>query len=129
MGLLLQRLDRPEAARRQWLRALDLNPGMTAAYAGLLRVSGQLREPGQIALFAPVIRDQQESKREETELRRSTYRSPQDPAVYAALARCLAGRGDLQQARAQWEVVLTLHPSDPAARQELDGLDRILAVL
>src|SRR5260370_21231981 len=57
LGLLLQQLDRTEAARRQFLRALDLDPRMTAAYAGLLHASGQLREPGQIALFAPAIRE------------------------------------------------------------------------
>jgi tetratricopeptide (TPR) repeat protein len=129
MGLLLQQLDRPVEARRQYLRALDLNPRMTAAYAGLLGIASQLREPGQIALFAPVIRDQQQAKRAESELRRSTYRSPQDPAAYAALARYLSGRGDLRQAQAQWEVVLTLNPNDAAARQELARLDRILAVL
>jgi tetratricopeptide (TPR) repeat protein len=128
-GLLLQELERPAEARRQFLRALDLNPGMTAAYAGLVAISGQLREPGQTALFAPVIRAQQEAKREETERRRATYRSPHDPAAYAALARSLAARGDLQQARAQWEVVLTLNPNDAPARREMARLDRILGVL
>jgi tetratricopeptide (TPR) repeat protein len=129
IALLLQELGRPEEARREFLRALDLNPGMTAAYAGLISISGQLREPGQIALFAPVIRAQQEAKREETERRRSTYRSPKNPGAYAALARWLAARGDLQQARAQWEVVLTLDPNDPPARREMARLDRILGVL
>jgi tetratricopeptide (TPR) repeat protein len=129
LGLLLQQLDRPEPARRQFLRALDLDPAMTPAYAGLLRVSGKLREAGQIALFAPIVREQQQAKREETELRRVTYRSPADPAGYASLARCLAGRGDLKRARAQWEVVLSLCPGDAAARGELARLDRILGVL
>jgi cytochrome c-type biogenesis protein CcmH/NrfG len=129
LGLLLQQVDRPEPARRQFLRALDLDPGMTAAYAGLLGVAGRLREPGQIALYAPVIREQQQVKREEIGLRRATYRSPVDPAGYAALARCLASHGDLKQARAQWEVVLALKPDDAPARQELARLDRILAVL
>jgi hypothetical protein len=102
---------------------------MTAAYTGLIQVSGRLRESGQIALFAPVVRDQQEQKRAELPLRLRTYRSPSDPAGYADLARYLEERGDLQAAKAQWEVAASLRPDDPSAHRALARLDRILAVL
>jgi tetratricopeptide (TPR) repeat protein len=129
LGLLLQQLGRPEAAQRQLLRALDLDPRLTAAYTGLIQLSGKLREPGMIAVFAPVIREQQEAKRVEPALRRQVYHSPADPSAYAALARYLAARGDLTAARAQWEVVATLRPGDAEARREIARLTRILDVL
>jgi cytochrome c-type biogenesis protein CcmH/NrfG len=129
LGLLLQQLGRPEAAQRQFLRALDRDPRMTATYTGLIQVAGKLREPGMIALFAPVIRAQQEAKRVEPALRRRVYRSPSDPSACAALARYLAARGDLKEARAQWEVAAALRPGDGEARRELARLNHILDLL
>lgn len=129
LGLMLQQLERLEPARFQFLRALDRDPHMTAAYTNLIQVSARLREPALVALFAPVVRDQQQAKRIESGLRGAAYRSPADPAGYAALARFLTDRGELKDARAQWEVVLALKPGDTAARRELAWLNRILDAL
>jgi tetratricopeptide (TPR) repeat protein len=129
LGLMLQQLDHPEAARCQLLRALDLSPTMTAACVALVQVFGKLGERGQVALYTPVIRDLQQAKRVEAALRQSVYQLPAEPSGYAALARCLADRGDLPAARAQWEVSLTLRSGDGQARRELARLDRILDVL
>jgi tetratricopeptide (TPR) repeat protein len=128
LGHLLQQMDQPEAARRQFLRALDQDPEMTAAYTGLIQISGKLRETGQVSLFAPIVRTLQEEKRAEAELRRRIYRSLGDAGAYAALARHLDERGELKAARAQWEVVLALKPADAPAREALARLDQILAV-
>jgi cellulose synthase operon protein C len=129
LGLVLQQSGRLEPARRQFLRALDLDPGFTSAYTGLLHVSGRLQEPGQTALFAPIVRDLQQARRDEPALRARVYQAPDDPAGYAALARYRAARGDLKGARSQWEVAVALRPLDPAARRELDRLNRLLDVL
>jgi tetratricopeptide (TPR) repeat protein len=129
LGFLLQQMGRPEPAQRQFLRALDGDPTMTAAYTGLIEVAGRLREPGQIALFAPVVRDLQAAKRVEPGLRRRVYSAAADPTATAALARYLAGRGDLGEARAQWQVAAALRPDDPEARRELARLNRILDAL
>lgn len=129
LGLVLQQTGRLEPARRQFLRALDLDPGLTGAYTGLIHVSGRLQEPGQTALYAPIVREQQQARRDEQPLRTRVYRAPGDPAGYAALARYLAARGRLEAARSQWEVATALRPADPAARRELTRLNRILDVL
>jgi tetratricopeptide (TPR) repeat protein len=129
LGLVLQQMGRWEPARRQFLRALDLDPGFTGAYTGLLHISGRLQEPGQTALYAPIVREVQQSRRDEVPLRAHVFRAPDDPAGYAALARFLAARGHLKAARSQWEVALALRPADPVARRELARLNRILDVL
>jgi tetratricopeptide (TPR) repeat protein len=129
LGLLLQQSDRAEPARRQFLRALDLDPNLTAGYTGLIQVAGALRAPDQIPLLASVVREQQAAERRMTELHQRAYRTPADPAGYAALARALADQGDVKAARAQWDVVLTLQPGDATARRERSRLDQILGVL
>jgi tetratricopeptide (TPR) repeat protein len=126
LGLLLQQMDRPKGAERQFLRTLDLDPGMTPACTGLIQVAGKLGEPGQITMLAPVVRELQEAKRVEPGLRRQAYRSPADPAAVAALARYLAGRGQLEEARAQWEVAAALEPGHGEAWREMDRLNRLL---
>jgi cytochrome c-type biogenesis protein CcmH/NrfG len=125
---LLQQTGRLDPARRQFLRALDLDPHFTAAYRALIQIAGQQQEPGLAALLAPVVRDQQEAKRREPELRRRAYQSPADPSGCAALARYLEERGELREARAQWEMVLSLKPGDRTARQAVARLDRVLGV-
>jgi tetratricopeptide (TPR) repeat protein len=125
---LLQQSGHLEAARRQYLRALDLDPGMTAAAAGLIQVAGKLGASGQVALLAPIVREQQAAKAEEARLRARTYRASAGASDYAALARYLMERGRLPEARAQWEVVLTLRPADEEARQALLRLVRVQTV-
>ncbi len=126
LGLMLQQLGRLEPARRQLLQALDRDPHLTAAVVALVQIAGRLGETGQVALLAPVVRELQEAERTGPPLRQATYRSPQDPAAYAVLARYLTGRGDLQAALAQWEVVLSLKPGDQVAARELARLNRVL---
>ena len=75
------------------------------------------------------VAELQEARRVEPALRRHTYSSPDDPAAYAALARYLTTRGELEAARAQWEVVLELKPNDHTVREALARLERILNVL
>jgi len=70
LGVTLQQVGQPEAARREFLATLSLDPDRSAAYNGLTQVSQELRHPHQVTLWARAMRAVQERLREEQRQRR-----------------------------------------------------------
>jgi Flp pilus assembly protein TadD len=125
----LQRLGRTEEARRQALRALDLDPRQNRAYTVLLQSARQLHAAGPLSLFAALQRSVEARLREEQPLRQATWDRPRDPAAYAALADFLLRTGDPSAAEPQLAEALRLRPNSPELRARLALLRRLREVL
>jgi tetratricopeptide (TPR) repeat protein len=125
----LQRLGRLDDARRQALRALDLDPRQSQAYILVIQLARQARAAGPLALYADLVRAMEERLREETALRRATWERPRDPAAYAALAGFLMRTGDLAAAEGQLAEALRLRPDWPELRARLAMVRRLREVL
>jgi tetratricopeptide (TPR) repeat protein len=125
----LQRLGRLDDARRQALRALDLDPRQSQAYILVIQLARQARATGPLALYADLVRAVEDRLREETALRRATWERPRDPRAYAALAGFLMRTGDLAAAEGQLTESLRLRPDWPELRARLAMIRRLREVL
>jgi tetratricopeptide (TPR) repeat protein len=125
----LQRLGRTEEARRQALRALDLDPKQRRAYTLVLQCARQQGAAGPLALFADLLRTVEAQQHEEQSLRQATWERPRDSGAYAALAAFLIRTGDLAAAESQLAEALRLRPDWPAAQARLALVRRLLEVL
>jgi tetratricopeptide (TPR) repeat protein len=128
LGLALMRTGRLPEAQRQMLRSLDLDPHRGAAYSMVVQLARQLRQPGVVALFGPLVRAVEQRLREELSLWRRTWDQPKDPEGYRALARFLVHQGDLRKAESQLEEALVLRPRWSEVEAELAQVRRLLAV-
>jgi cytochrome c-type biogenesis protein CcmH/NrfG len=129
LGVALSRTGRLEEAQRQLLRALDLDPHHGPTYSAVVRAANRLREPGPLALFAPMARAVEDRLREELRLWRRTWDHPDDAAGYLALARFLLRTAETEKAEAQLEEALRLRPNWPEAAAELRRVRRLRAAL
>lgn len=125
----LLRLGRPEEARRQALRALDLDPRQSRAYTVLLQCARQQHAAGPLSLFAGLQRAVEARLRQEQPLRQATWDRPRDPAAYAALAAFLLRTGDPAAAEPQLAEALRLRPASPDLHARLVLLRRLREVL
>src|SRR5262249_28807481 len=124
----LQRLVRLDDARRQALRALDLDPRQRQAYILVVPLAREPRAAGALACSADLVRSAEERLREETALRRATWERPRDPRAYAALAGFLIRTGDLAAAEGQMAEALRLRPDWSDVRARLAMLRRLREV-
>jgi tetratricopeptide (TPR) repeat protein len=127
LGAALMRAGRPEEARRQMLRSLDLDPNRGPTYSTVVQLARQLRRPGPVALFGPMVRTVEQRLREELTLWRRTWDRPDEPQGYLDLARFLIRTADLSRAESQLEEALRLRPGWPEAQAELTRVRRLLA--
>jgi tetratricopeptide (TPR) repeat protein len=129
LGIALMRSGRLEEAQRHLLRSLDLDPNRGDTYGTVVQLAHRLRQPGAVALFAPLVREVESRLREEMTLWRRTWDHPDDPGGYLALARFLIRMADLRRAESQLEQALELRPGWREAEEELARVRRLLAVL
>jgi Tfp pilus assembly protein PilF len=120
----LQQLGQPEAARRQYLRALDLDPNNSAPYVSLVQLARPLGQPEPISLWGSLVRAVEEREREETLLARRTWETPADPAGHEQLALYEVRNDELRKAEAQLEEALRLRPGWAEAARELAAVRR-----
>src|SRR5262249_44128035 len=106
LGAALQQLDRWEAARREYLATLSLDPDRSAAYNGLTQVAHGLQRPQQVALWARAMRAVQARLRDEQSQRREAGDHPLDPTPLLLLAQTLLRSGRLAPAQGQLEQAL-----------------------
>jgi tetratricopeptide (TPR) repeat protein len=125
----LQRLGLIEEARRQALRALDLDPKQSRAYTLVLQCARQQGAAGPLALYADLLRTVEAQQHEETALRQATWERPRDPETYAALAAFLIRTGNLAAAESQLTEALRLRPDWPPVRARLALVRRLREVL
>lgn len=127
----LEQIGQPEAARRAFLRSLDLdpNPSVTEPYVSLVRLARQLGQPEQIDLWGPIVRTVEERLREETLLSRRTWEAPEGPAGYRDLALHFLRNAELRKAESQLEEALRLRPGWPEVQQLLASVRRTREVL
>jgi tetratricopeptide (TPR) repeat protein len=124
----LQRLGRTADARRQALRALDLDPNQSRAYQLVVQSARQEAAEGPLTLFAELVRAAEERVREEQPLRQATWERPRDPEAYAALARFLVRTGDLAAAEGHLAEALRLRPDWAEVRARLAVVQRLQEV-
>src|SRR5213078_832448 len=102
--------DQWEAARREFLATLSLDPDRSAAYNGLTQVAQGLRRPHQVALWARAMRAVQARLRDEQRQRREAGEHPRDATRFYLLAQTLLRSGQLPAAQSQLEQALQLRP-------------------
>jgi Tfp pilus assembly protein PilF len=129
LGQALERLGEPEAARRAFLRSLDLDANVSDPYVSLVRLARQLGQPEQIERWGPIVRTVEERLREETLLSRRTWEAPDDPAGHRDLALHFLRNAELRKAESQLEEALRLRPGSAEARQWLARVRRTREVL
>jgi tetratricopeptide (TPR) repeat protein len=129
LGLLLQRLGRPEEGRAQMLRALDLDPHQPPPYNSLSAIAAALRSPAQARLFAQAIRRVEARVREEERVMRRVWENPGDAEAHLEAARFRRRTGALPRAKAHLEQALALRPGWPEATLELRRVTRALESL
>jgi Flp pilus assembly protein TadD len=124
----LRRAGRLAEARRQALRALDLDPHRAELYSLIVQLARQERAAPPVSLFAALTRAVEERLREESRLWKATWRSPDDPRAYEALAGFLIRNGDLAAAESQLTEAVRLRPGDASLRARLARLRRLREV-
>jgi tetratricopeptide (TPR) repeat protein len=107
---LLRRLGEPDEARRVFLRCLEVDPNISEAYVSLVQLARQLRQPEQVALWAPIVRQVEARLRQELLRSRRTWEQPGDPAGHRDLALFLIRTDELRKAESQLEEALRLRP-------------------
>jgi tetratricopeptide (TPR) repeat protein len=123
-GQALQRLGRYEAARRQFLQALNAEPTRVGCFAPLTQLAWRLNRPGPGAFFPRVGRSVQQRVSEEKLFWPQVWEQPEDVASRLRLARLLCRIGDLPRARVQLEQAVRLQPDAREARQLLATVRR-----
>jgi Flp pilus assembly protein TadD len=122
----LQRAGRVDEARRQALRALDLDPHQGEIYSVVVQLVRRERTTAAVALFAQLTREVETRLREEAQRWRATWSTPGSARAYAALADFLITRGDLVAAESQLAEAARLRPDAPALRGRLTRFRRLL---
>jgi tetratricopeptide (TPR) repeat protein len=129
LGIALQKLGDLEGARRQFLRSMDLDPNQSAPLNNLVQVARGLKQSGQLAFWAPLVRDVEQRLRVELPSWKRVWDHPGDTEGYLPLARFLMSTGELHKARNVLEQAVALRPDLANARRELQTLERTLDVL
>jgi tetratricopeptide (TPR) repeat protein len=124
----LQRLGRHPDARRQILRALDLDPHRSDAYNQVVQIARLERADGPLRLYAGLVRDVEARLREEQALWRATWERPGDAAAYVALADFQIRNRDLRAAEGQLSEALRLRPGSQEISARLARVRGVLAV-
>jgi tetratricopeptide (TPR) repeat protein len=126
LGTLLRTAASPEAAAGAFLRALDLDPSTVESCSALSQIAGRENRAGPARFYASLLTEMENTKRTRDILWGTTYRHPEDAAAHERLARSLLAAGDLRRAGYQFQQVVTLRPTDPAARHDLLLVQRLL---
>lgn len=129
LGQLLIQLGEDEAARRELLRSLDLDPNVSAPYVSLVRLARQHGHPEQISLWSALARSVENRVREEQLLSRRTWLPAARPEDYRDFARFLIRNTNLRKAESQLEEALRLRPGWAEARDLLAAVRRTREVL
>jgi tetratricopeptide (TPR) repeat protein len=125
----LAKAGRIEEARRQALRALDLDPHNGPVYNRVVQLARQERARPPLQLYAGLVRGVEAGLREELARWSATWQRPKDPDAYQALAMFLIRTGDLPAAEGQLREALRLRPNWPEAAKQLAMVQRLRAVL
>lgn len=128
LGLVLQRLDDADGARRAFLRALDRDSDRLDAYAGVIAAARRAGRPDVAAFFVELERAARDRHREEAAARQAISIRPRDPAAHLRLARALLHRGRLAEARDHLQIAAE-QPAGATARPLLQRVQRLLSVL
>jgi Flp pilus assembly protein TadD len=128
LGIALQNIGNLEGARRQFLRAMDLDVNQSAPLNNIVQVARGLKQYDQVEFWGPLVRDVEERLREELPDWKRVWDSPQDVSGYLPLAQFLERTGELRKARNILEQALALQPNLAPARRELQTVQRSLDV-
>jgi Flp pilus assembly protein TadD len=128
LGIALQKIGNFEGARRQFLRAMDLEVNQSAPLNDVVQVARGLKRYDQVDFWGPLVRDVEERLREELPDWKRVWDSPQDVAGYLPLAQFLERTGELRKARNILEQAVALQPNLVPARRELQTVQRTLDV-
>jgi tetratricopeptide (TPR) repeat protein len=129
LALLLSRLNRPEEAREQLLRALDLDPHQAASYNALAQAAAQLKAPAHARLFGRAVREVEARLRVERQVMQQVWARPRDPTAHLAAARFRRAAGALPQAKAHLDQAVELRPGWPEAMAERERVRLALEAL
>ena len=128
LGIALQKIGSLEGARRQFLRAMDLDVNQSAPLNDIVQVARGLKQYDQVDFWGPLVRDVEERLREELPDWKRVWDSPQDVSGYLPLAQFLERTGELRKARNILEQAVALRPDLAPARRELQTVQRTLDV-
>ena len=128
LGIALQNIGDLEGARRQFLRALDLDANESAPLNNVVQVARKLKQYDQVDFWGPLVRDVEERLREELPDWKRVWDSPQDVSGYLPLAHFLERTGELRKAANILQQAVELQPQLAPARRELQTVQRSLDV-
>jgi tetratricopeptide (TPR) repeat protein len=126
LGWMLEQAGDTEAARREYLQALDAQPSDTSALSSLVRVLGRRGRPEVGRRFAELAGDEEQQAREREQLAQRVRAHAQEAAPRVELARFLIRHGQLAAARNQLERAAEGRSAPASARQALTEVDRLL---
>lgn len=115
-GQALGRVGRHEEARREFLKALNVDPSRVACLTPLSQLAWRLQRTGPSTLFAAVTRSVQRRVTEESLLWPHVWQNPTDDEGRLKLARFFCETGHLDRARHQLDQILERRPTHAAAR-------------
>ena len=128
LGIALQKIGNLEGARRQFLRAMDLDVNQSAPLNDIVQVARGLKQYDQVDFWGPLVRDVEERLREELPDWKRVWDSPQDVSGYLPLAQFLERTGELRKAGNILSQAVALQPNLAPARRELQTVQRTLDV-
>lgn len=128
LGWVLEQAGDPGAARREYLRSLDLKPGDASVLSNLVRVSGRGERPEVARLLAELARGAEEQARERELLAHRVRGHPAAAAPRLDLARFLIRQGQLEAAGNQLERAAEASPAISPAQPALAAVERLLRV-
>jgi len=125
LGQVLQQLGRFPEARDAYLRALDLDPTLTAAAGSLARLAGRIDRAAHARLLGRIARALDDDRRDEEQLRQRVWDAAEEPMragtpsaeAHVALAQFLLRQGDLEKAESQLQQALESRPRWEAAER------------
>jgi tetratricopeptide (TPR) repeat protein len=124
---VLRQLGQEEEAREAYLRALDLDPSLTVAYNGLVRLAQAMARPRQAELFSRIVREADNATREQERLYRRVWDSPTSAEARLELARFLLRSDELWKARGHLDAALAQRPGWKPALELRRTVDSLLA--
>jgi tetratricopeptide (TPR) repeat protein len=127
-GQALQRIGQYDAARRQFLKALNADPSRITVYTPVSQLAWRLKRVGPAAFLPPVIRSVQQRVSEEKLLWPHVWDHPGDAAGRLKLARFFCRTAHLDRARDQLEQILAQRPDWPEARELMTTVQRAIDV-
>jgi tetratricopeptide (TPR) repeat protein len=117
-----------EGARREYLRALDLDPASRAAALGIAQLCPQVGKGPRAAFYAEIVRALQERGDAARLLAQRLDADPRDADALARLARLHLEAGDLARAHPLLARAARARPNDRALIADLQAVERILAM-